>query len=93
MVLFIGDLIHPCAPVFYRADGQLELTSGVDSPLTLGSTIRIRYKQKRLRFRKQDTLAECSFSYEQAEKLGTKSEGTNQCLSSSTINSTTLSRT
>jgi hypothetical protein len=79
-VLFIGLLIHPCAPLSYRRAGQLELIFGVDSLLPPGSKIHIRYKQKRLRFRKQDTLAECSFSYEQAEKLDMKSEGTNQCL-------------
>jgi hypothetical protein len=79
-VLFIGVLIHLCAPLSYRGAGQLELTFGVDSLLPPGSSIHIQYKQKRLRFREQDTLANCSFSYEQAETLGIKSKGTAQCL-------------
>jgi hypothetical protein len=65
---------------FYRADDQFKLMISANSILRPGFTTHIEYKQKRLGFREQDTLAECSFSYEQAERLGIKSKGSTQCL-------------
>jgi hypothetical protein len=77
MALFVGYFIHRRALSFFSSCRQVNSAeNGVDSLLRPKSAIHIQYKQKRLGFREQDILAECSFSYEQAEKLGIQSTGT-----------------